>query len=260
MSFPKTFIGWIGLSVIVIAGFVVTISDNPLVSMLGLPIMVLILVLFGLAAELLTGDSSKRKAAVEQIKRNLSDKRRLIRAVLAGISWVLWPVTNAFVLLTVGWKLRSFLLSFKGRVSRKMYWQVLFIYFSWAFTTAVVQGVILGLTQGDTNEGVPPFAFYLTLVVAVGPIIASAPAIGVRRLHDINKSGWWLFLFYLIPALCLGLLNFTAIPRSTRGLLLIFPFLPVTIWAFIELGCRRGTPGPNKYGLDPVEIISAAPP
>jgi uncharacterized membrane protein YhaH (DUF805 family) len=28
--------------------------------------------------------------------------------------------------------------------------------------------------------------------------------------------------------------------------------LAISIWAFVELGCLRGTAGPNKYGPDPL--------
>jgi uncharacterized membrane protein YhaH (DUF805 family) len=198
----------------------------------------------------LTGDRSKRKAAAEQIKRNLSDKGVLIRAVVRAVSAFLWPIALAIEVATLAWKARSFLLSFEGRVSRKMYWSTLFLYFAWAAATALTQAMIVGLTQGDTKEGVSPFAYYTTLIIAVGPIIASAPATGVKRLHDINKSGWWLLLFYLVPAIWVAILNLTAVPQDIRHLVLAFLFLPVTVWAFIDLGCRRGTRGPNKYGID----------
>jgi uncharacterized membrane protein YhaH (DUF805 family) len=165
--------------------------------------------------------------------------------------WVLWPVALAIDVVTTAWNARSFLFSFKGRANRKMFWTILSFYFVWVVAMALTEAVILGMTQRDPHEGVPPFAYYTKLIVAVGPIIASAPTIGVRRLHDINKSGWWLLVFYLIPAACLGILNLTAVLQSIRGLLLAFLFLPATVWAFIELGCRRGTPGPNRYGIVP---------
>jgi uncharacterized membrane protein YhaH (DUF805 family) len=255
MNLPKTPVGWIGMSVLVVLVFWVGISDNPLISVYGFLIIILgivVFVLIGLAAAVLTGDRSERQAAVDQMKRNLSKKGAVTGALLKGVSAVL-PITLVFDVATIAWKLRGFLLSFTGRASRKMYWRTLFLYFVWAVTTAITQAMIVGLTQGNTKEGVSQFVYYTTLIVAVGPIIASAPAIGVKRLHDINKSGWWLLLFYLVPAVCLGLLQLTA-PQSTRSLLLTFLFFPVTIWAFIELGCRRGTLGPNKYG-DPVKVL-----
>jgi uncharacterized membrane protein YhaH (DUF805 family) len=260
MNLPKTTVRWIGLSVIVILVFLVTISDNPLVSFAGLPVIIIVLVLVGLAGELLTGDRARRKAAVEQIKRNFSDKKLLIRAAVSAVSVFLWPVVLAIEVATLAWKARSFLLSFEGRASRKTYWNTHFLYFAWAATTALTQAMILGLTQRDINESVPPFAYYTTLILAIGPIVASAPAIGVKRLHDINKSGWWLLLFYLVPAIWVGILILAAVPQNVRGLVLLFLFLPVTVWAFIDLGCRRGTRGPNKYGVDTERTAGSSTP
>jgi uncharacterized membrane protein YhaH (DUF805 family) len=254
MNFPKKTLGhWIGVAVGAVSGFFVMISDNPLVSFFGIPIIIGIASLFGLTVALLTRDSSKRKAAAAQIKRNLSDKRFPIRVLLrlgSMVLWILWPIALAFNFITLGWKARSFLFSFRGRASRKTYWDTLFIYFAWAIATWLAYAVIVGLTQRDTGEGVAQFAYYPMLIAVFGPIIASAPAIGMKRLHDINKSGWWLLLFYLVPVACLGLFNFTGISQSTRGFLLIFLFFPVTVWALIELGCRRGTRGQNKYGIE----------
>jgi uncharacterized membrane protein YhaH (DUF805 family) len=254
MSFPKTPVGWIAFSAIVISFFLVATSDNPVVFSVGFPLIIIIVLLVGLTLDVFTGDRSKGKAAVDQIKRNLSDKRLLLRALLRGILTVLWPIAFAVDVITIAWKSRSSLLSFTGRASRKMYWRTIFLYFAWAFTTMVIQVFIV-----DTTKEVSQFAYYTTLIVAVGPIIASAPAIGVRRLHDINKSGWWLLLFYLVPAACLGLLNLTAVSQNTRDLLVTFLFLPATIWAFIDLGCRRGTLGPNKYGTEPTPLKEAGP-
>lgn len=61
------------------------------------------------------------------------------------------------------------------------------------------------------------------LVYSLGVLIPSL-AVGVRRLHDINKSGWW-FLIPLIP-------------------------IVGSIW-LIVLFCKEGDKGDNKYGPDP---------
>ena len=101
MNLPKTPVGWIGMSVLAVLFFWVAISDNPLVSVYGFLIIILVILIFvliRLAAALLTGDRSKRQAAVEQMKRNLSEKGVLTGALLKGVSAVLpisvhchWP-------------------------------------------------------------------------------------------------------------------------------------------------------------------------
>jgi uncharacterized membrane protein YhaH (DUF805 family) len=63
----------------------------------------------------------------------------------------------------------------------------------------------------------------LTTILILGTIIPSI-AVGIRRLHDTDKSGWWL-LIALIPLI--------------GGLVLLFFFV------------SDGTSGPNQYGPDP---------
>ena len=52
----------------------------------------------------------------------------------------------------------------------------------------------------------------------------------IRRLHDLNKSGWWLFLLFV-------------------------PFLNLFFCIYILF--FKGTQGANKYGLDLLECISS---
>jgi uncharacterized membrane protein YhaH (DUF805 family) len=100
---------------------------------------------------------------------------------------------------------------FSGRARRKEYW--LFVLFS-----ALVQ---IALTQFVSEDA---GSFY-SLAVLVPTI-----AIGVRRMHDVNKNGWFL----LIP-----------------------------IYSLI-LACTDGTKGQNRYGEDPkmrpAEGVAVIPP
>lgn len=60
-------------------------------------------------------------------------------------------------------------------------------------------------------------------------------AVMVKRLHDRDKSAWWLLLWWGVSAIG---------GPFTFGLV----SLAIGIWMFIELGCLAGTPGPNRYG------------
>jgi uncharacterized membrane protein YhaH (DUF805 family) len=71
-------------------------------------------------------------------------------------------------------------------------------------------------------------------------------ATGVKRLHDREKSGAWLLLFYLVP----GVLQ--AIGDSGGGLFFVLIGFVISIWGFVEMGCLKGTTGPNEYGADPI--------
>jgi len=77
----------------------------------------------------------------------------------------------------------------------------------------------------------------------------SSLAVALKRLHDREKSAWWLLLFYLLPALLYGIANVT----EYEGLVFSLAALGISLWALVELGCLRGASGPNPHGPDPLE-------
>ena len=79
--------------------------------------------------------------------------------------------------------------NFSGRASRSEYWYFVLFNIIIAFTLAFIDG-LLGEIIGSSY----PF-FYI--IYLVGIIIPSL-AVLVRRLHDIDKSGTWIFI-YLVP-------------------------------------------------------------
>ena len=91
-------------------------------------------------------------------------------------------------------------------------------------------------------------------------MLISSIAVGLRRLHDRDKSGWWLLLFYLVPSLLWGIgavAFFYGVGAEAAGGMIAGGVLGVLsfailVWAFIELGCLRGTLGPNRFGPDPL--------
>jgi uncharacterized membrane protein YhaH (DUF805 family) len=89
----------------------------------------------------------------------------------------------------------------------------------------------------------------------IGYIVAfiSSLAVGVKRLHDRDKSGWWIVLFYIVPSALIEIGAMIDPTRTTVGLMLALVALLIIIWAIVELGCLRGTRGPNRFGPDPLE-------
>ena len=80
-------------------------------------------------------------------------------------------------------------------------------------------------------------------------------AITTERLHDRDRSAWWLIVFYLVP----GLLNqlakttwFAGAAGTALNYILALTAFALTIWGFVEIGCLRGTAGSNSYGPDPL--------
>ena len=88
------------------------------------------------------------------------------------------------------------------------------------------------------------------MALVVIPLLVSAAAIGVKRLHDSNRPGWRLIALYAVPAALLGIPGHYDASDTTMGFAVILA-LPFMIWAIVVLGCKRGTDGPNQYGADP---------
>jgi uncharacterized membrane protein YhaH (DUF805 family) len=88
-------------------------------------------------------------------------------------------------------------------------------------------------------------------LIANIPAVIASIAVGIKRLNDRNKSGWWLLLFYLVPGLLDVIVIF--IEGSMLVGILGIAGAAIVIWMIVELGFRRGTVGPNQYGPDPLE-------
>ena len=107
---------------------------------------------------------------------------------------------------------------------------------------AIVELLPFG-TFGDTPS-------YVVLGAgSIGAIWISL-ALSAKRLHDRNKSAWWLLLFWLLPAVLMGV--GAGIGMWSIGLPLVLAGAAIVIWAFVEFGCLRGTEGQNAYGADPL--------
>ena len=103
---------------------------------------------------------------------------------------------------------------FEGRANRPQYWYFVLTQFL-AFFILELLCVI---------PFVNIIAFLALLVLGLGLIVPGI-AVSVRRLHDTNKSGWWLLLCFV-------------------------PFVgSIVILVFM---CLEGTKGANKYGDEPV--------
>jgi uncharacterized membrane protein YhaH (DUF805 family) len=144
----------------------------------------------------------------------------------------------------------SLFMSFSGRINRAKFWLGVVI-------LTVINFVIsfaVALLMGNSTVGT-----IITGIIGILIFIASL-AVGAKRCHDRAKSGWLLLLFYVVPgilmviAAVMGL--YGAVGGSTSSGLVAavlgIAAFAICIWAFVELGCLRGTIGPNQYGPDPL--------
>ena len=141
--------------------------------------------------------------------------------------------------------------NFSGRTNRARFWIAGLIF-------AVIYAVMAILDYvTDQNVVFQAFNSMLSIVILIAGI-----AVGVKRLHDRNKSGWYLLLFYFVPgtlaALSVLVGEFVEDSSIIATVLALLAFALV-VWAFIELGCLRGTIGVNQYGPDPVAPATIPP-
>lgn len=103
-----------------------------------------------------------------------------------------------------------------GRAPRSEFW--------WFFLFVVVCNVVLNLidTALFGPGGLPLLGLIFGLAIVI-PFIAVA----VRRLHDREISGWWMFVW-------------------------IVPFIGALI--VLVLCALPGTKGRNRFGADPLEL------
>jgi uncharacterized membrane protein YhaH (DUF805 family) len=149
----------------------------------------------------------------------------------------------------MGWQWLFF--SFAGRINRAKYWLAVLIYVvaMVTMTFAVTMGMGLGWIGriGGIVVGLVALIVYIALIV-------SSLAVGAKRLHDRDRSGWWLLVFYVLPNVLSVILNEISTASGAPEIVGFFGLIPlgIWIWAFVELGCLAGTNGPNKYGPDPL--------
>lgn len=106
---------------------------------------------------------------------------------------------------------------FDGRSQRKEYWMFTLFHFIITIILSIIAGVI------DSN--------ILSILYGLAVFIPSL-AVSVRRLHDTNRTGWWV-LINIIPLI---------------GLIVFIIFMVLD-----------STPGDNTYGPNPKAVTNPVP-
>ena len=149
--------------------------------------------------------------------------------------------------------LGKLLFTYEGRINRAKYWLAGLL-----CLVVMLAAALLAKSLGyfETFFGAAMF----------GWIVVGIPSafLGIKRLHDRDKSGWWLLLFYVAPTAIdyIGAV-ITGTPIDAEGTAATLPFTlagaAISIWALVELGFLRGTAGPNRYGPDPLAASLGTP-
>ncbi|MBO9707014.1 MAG: DUF805 domain-containing protein [Caulobacter sp.] len=134
-----------------------------------------------------------------------------------------------------------------GRVSRLGFWRFQVVQ---ALAGAAIWCLTMFATMAGGWLGLAP-------LLLLAPLVVAALHVGVRRLHDRGRSGWWLLPFTVGPYLLMAAAHLSAGALGPLGaVLLALPLslagLALAAWSWIELGFRRGTRGANRFGPPPL--------
>lgn len=156
---------------------------------------------------------------------------------------------------------------FSGRSRPRELWMFallqLIIYVVLMLFASVVGAGAAGLASAGANANA---ASVMSIVAAMGVfalmfglvyLVFFIPnlAVSARRLHDTGRSGWWVMI-YFGPWLLGILLSLANAGAQSQGLVAVNMLLSlvqlIAIIVLIVFWCLPGTPGPNKYGPDPM--------
>jgi len=121
--------------------------------------------------------------------------------------------------------LRSKYATFTGRARRKEYWYFVLFYVL-AFIVLLIVDEVTGTLDEEAGIGLLSAIFVLATII---PLLA----VTVRRLHDTDRSGWWVLI--------------NLVPIIGGIVLLVFTVLD-------------SQPGANRFGPNPKGVMGAGTP
>lgn len=115
--------------------------------------------------------------------------------------------------------------TFSGRAQRSEFWWFVLFYFAASIALSIVDSTLFGTVttapgsfEASTNTPILSGLFMLGTFL---PYLA----VSVRRLHDTDRSGWWILI----------------------GLVPIIGFILLIVWY-----ASKGSAGKNRFGNDPL--------
>lgn len=127
--------------------------------------------------------------------------------------------------IDIDWKR---VLTFRGRIGRRAFWKL-----AWAPLLVVVVITWWGLLNAPDGGEAYDTAFFGGFAISlIGAFF------GVRRLHDMGRSGWWTM--FLVQPFLLAWIPVVNI------VILAIPLIMAVMFGVFTAG--RGTWGPNAYG------------
>jgi uncharacterized membrane protein YhaH (DUF805 family) len=173
-----------------------------------------------------------------------------------------------------------YLFGFKGRLNRSKYWLSglvilsLMLAFVWLMYLTLMINFVAHAVSTPHGKGTVSFGFNvddiflifdpaawraltlarlpLVLVKAIGTVVIlwMFIATSIKRLHDRDRSGWWLVPFVAVPYFFDHFSDF--LPGGYFMMIGGAIMFVLMIWGFVELYFLRGTKWTNRFGPDPL--------
>jgi uncharacterized membrane protein YhaH (DUF805 family) len=160
----------------------------------------------------------------------------------------------------------QFYFSASGRISRSQFWLKALLPIWGIWTISYIITISLALGGSSVGAGIFGFLWFIYTLVIIWPAFATY----IKRVHDRNKTGWFI-LIPVIPGILLGIVWGVAFIGALSSIasgsqagvgvlvgagaftwILLLVHTGISIWFFVEFGCLRGTIGVNRFGPDPV--------
>src|ERR1700679_685333 len=181
--------------------------------------------------------------------------------------------------------LTHYLFGLSGRINRAKQWALLLVSLVHMILVAIVFSATVGfaaiadafqhkMTFADVWATPQAHAFAVIFCALYVIFVCISIAVAIKRLHDRDKGAWWILIFYVLP-FGLSLPALLEMPQMLAHIGDVmraaqehlpppaeFEPVPVrlmraagaiiSLWAFVELYCLRGTTGDNRFGPDPL--------
>jgi uncharacterized membrane protein YhaH (DUF805 family) len=163
----------------------------------------------------------------------------------------------------------SFLFGFQGRINRARIWLGLLAIFCWMIFVLMVAaslGALLGATGSfslgvndvfrlvdpETYRSHAPAHLPILVIKTAGSslFLWVYLAISVKRLHDRDKSAWWMVPFFVLP----GLYNQFSDRHDDSYLVIPLGLIAgvLCLWGAIEMYFLKGSRKTNRFGPNPL--------
>jgi uncharacterized membrane protein YhaH (DUF805 family) len=164
-----------------------------------------------------------------------------------------------------------YLFGFEGRINRARYWLAGLIVLGLMIFLMLLAFVPVNILFGTEKLNVhfsldKVFAVFdprsyrglsrsdlgsiMIRMIVMPPVLWMFLATAVKRLHDRDRSGWWLLVFFVLPGLSGHFAD--RLPDSYWVLFVVWPIPACYLWGVVELYFLPGTRSINRFGPSPL--------